>query len=191
MHTCFGHMAHKEDWNALPFGNMQQSCGALSDLQARHLSQSSSYMLLIKPPFMQSIRSLQDKTRAIGSSHCAVTISNLSSRHDLGYAASRAGDIIQIHSLDGVDDNSAGLHGNNFLQDVHEACGTVQIQVLAALQTHALCPAAYLPIHAQISDLTLIRSHSDCFQGGLTYLINRVAYCTLQLQLTSLAASTG
>ena len=33
-------MAHKENWDALPLGNMQQSCGALSDLQAKRLSQS-------------------------------------------------------------------------------------------------------------------------------------------------------
>ena len=83
------------------------------------------------PPYiMHSMKVLSDKTSTytafvLGSSRCAVTTCNVSLKFDLGHAASGAGDIIQIHSLDGVDDNSAGLHGNNFLQDVHEARGTV------------------------------------------------------------------
>ena len=38
-------MTHKEDWDALPLGNMQQSRGAFSDLQPMGLSQSSSLAL--------------------------------------------------------------------------------------------------------------------------------------------------
>lgn len=74
---------------------------------------------------------------------------------DLADTASRAIHIIQVNSLNGVNDDRARLHGDNLPQNVHQARRAVEVEMRAALQTHPLCPAAHLPITCCVTSLLI------------------------------------
>ena len=91
--------------------------------------------------------------RMTGSAMGIMTGNTLSQKtgSTMGQATSHLADtagatvnVIKIHSLDGIHNDSSGSHGQNLCQHILQPCSAVQVDVVVHCQPHARCSAAYL-----------------------------------------------
>ena len=91
--------------------------------------------------------------RMTGSAMGIMTGNTLSQKtgSTMGQATSHLADtagatvnVIKIHSLDGINNDSSGSHGQNLCQHILQPCSAVQVDVVVHCQPHARCSAAYL-----------------------------------------------